>query len=107
MSAAVVAWIWNNKQMIAECIGCLVVAMLIWWFGIHNPAKIKAQQAQIAALRTEVSNAHAAINLMTTIEARHDSITKISYRNISSIRYTPKPGRNGVFVPGGVLRSLY
>lgn len=106
MPALIIGWIWSNKKMLAEVVACLVIALLIWWFGIHNPNKIKAQQREISALQREVTTAHANINLMSSIEARHVTITKNSYRNISSIRYAPKPGRAGLFMPGGVLQTL-
>lgn len=102
----VMKFIWDNKQIIAEVLCGIIVAALIWWFGFHNPAKIKKQEAQISALKAEVQTAHETINLMSTIEARHEIITKTSYRNISTIRYTPKPGRDGVFLNGGVLQTL-
>lgn len=102
-AAPIVRWLWDNKQIIAEIICGIIIAGLIWWYGFHNPAKIKKMDAQIVALKAEVQNAHDAINLLTTIEARHEIITKISYRNISTIRYAPKPGRDGLFVPGGVF----
>jgi hypothetical protein len=93
----VMAWIWSNRQLFAEIIGGLLIVFLCWWFFIHNPKVIKGLENEKAELTRQVANRDAAINMLGSIERAHDVINKTIYRNISSIRYLPKPGRDGNF----------
>jgi hypothetical protein len=93
----IMTWIWSNKQLIAEILGGILIAFLLWWFIWHNPKVIKQLEGEKVELTRQVANRDAAINMLGTIERAHDVINKTIYRNISTIRYLPKPSRNGNF----------
>jgi cellobiose-specific phosphotransferase system component IIC len=101
MSVLILTWLWDNKRLIGEILAIIAVCSLLWFYTIHNPKVIKQLETEKAELTRQVINRDAAINLLTSIEAAHDTITKTSYKNISSIRYTPKPGRTGLFYGAG------
>jgi len=102
----ILALLWTNKELIAKVLGVALVAFVAWFYFWHNPKVIKRLETEKAEAIEQVVRAHGAINLLTSIERRHDVITKISYRNISTIRYAPKPAATGMFLPGGVLQTL-
>lgn len=100
---ATMAWLWSNRRIVAEVVGIAVLAGILWWAFWYNPRQIKNLQAEIDEKNRQIQIAHETINILGTIERAHDAIDKQSFRNISTIRRSPKPGRNGIFVPGGVL----
>ena len=101
----------NNWQIIAKAIGVAIVAFLCWWFFIHNPKVIKQLEDEKRVAIEQKDAAFAAINMLTEIERAKDVVTKTSFKIISSIRYVPKPSRDGLFYsnadPSGLLQPVF
>lgn len=97
----IIKFLWDNKQIIAEILGAIAVAIVCWWFFIHNPKIIKGLEADKAELARQVEAGKAAITLLDDIQKGRTKIDATTYKNISTIKANHMPKRT-VLVSGGV-----
>lgn len=64
----ILAIIWQYRQLIAEVMGCLVVATIIWWFGFHVPAENKKLKAEIVQKDQTILAGQKAVTLLDDIQ---------------------------------------
>lgn len=94
---AILPLIWANREIILKGIAVALIAFVAWYFFYHNPKRIKALENEKAELSKQVAARDAAINMLGDIEREHEIINRTTFRIISSIRYLPKPSRDGMF----------
>ena len=99
-------WIWDNKQIIAEIIGGIAVAIICWWFFIHNPKIIKGLEADKAELSRQIATQAKTITLYEDIQKGRAPINAAVQNKISSMRSEARPKRTVIIRAGGVLPPL-
>lgn len=104
--AAVAAWLWDNRKVVAEAAGIAALAGIVWWFGFHVPAERDQLQAQNQELKVQVQAAQGSVMLQGDIQHEKQNIDQVTQQRISSIRVQPRPGHHGVLVPAGRLPDL-
>jgi|GEM_PF-3106817 len=104
--AAIAAWLWDNRRIVAEAAGITAAAGIIWWFGFHIPAERDQLQAQNQTLKEQVQAGQAAVTLKEDIQRGKEIIDTATQQRISSLRARPKPAPRGVLVPAGRLSDL-
>jgi len=90
-----------NKRAIGEFIGLALICFVAWWFFIHNPATIKALEADKSELSRQVESGKKAVLLLGDIEKGKAKINETTFKQISSIRAAAIP-RRAVLIVGGV-----
>lgn len=103
----VLAWLWSNKRLVAEVIGIILVAAILYWAFVYNPKKIKALTAERDVAISQKEAAFAAINMLGEISKEHAEIDKESADNENKIRTGRRPGVRGLFIAGGVLPPVF
>jgi Tfp pilus assembly protein PilO len=104
MLSGIATLLWANKRLVGKIIGVIVVVMVVWWFGFHNPARIAELEAQRTELNRQVAAGQAAAVLLTDIYRGKEEITNATFKRISSIKAATLP-RGGVLITGGVSLS--
>lgn len=104
---AIMAVIWANRELIAKIIGGMLLAFFCWWFFWHNPKVIKQLESEKVELSRQIVLRDNAINLLGTIERRHDAIDKGTNDNVGKIRTGRKPARTGYLLLDGMLPQVY
>jgi deoxyribose-phosphate aldolase len=94
--------VWDNKQLVAEIIGFILILFFCWWFFVHNPARIDALEADKAELARQVKNGADAIHLLNNINTGKVAINEQVFRNVSAIRAAAVP-RRAVIIRAGLL----
>lgn len=90
------------RKQIAYAVIAAVVAGVVWWFGFHVPAKLKAVEAENAQLQGQVQAGKDAIALLTDIQKGKVAIDEQTFKNISTIR--TKIGKpHTTLIPAGRL----
>lgn len=97
--------LWNNRKIISEIVGLILVGILAWWFFIHNPKIIDGLEKDKAELSRQVDAGKQAIELLSNIQAGKERINAQTFKNISTIRATAIPKR-AVIVHGGLLPTV-
>lgn len=100
------AILWQNKRIIAEIIGLLLVGVLAWWFLIHQPKVIDDLRNEKAELARQVEAGNQALALLNDIQKGKVRINAQVQSQISSVRSAAIP-RNSVLIRnGGVLSPM-
>jgi hypothetical protein len=90
------------RKEIVYGIAAATVAGIIYWFGFHIPAKLKAAQADNVQLQAQVEAGQKAITLLEDIRKGKAKIDDNTFRQISSVR--GKIGKpHTVLIPAGRL----
>jgi hypothetical protein len=90
------------RKEIVYGIAAATVVGIIYWFGFHIPAKLKATQADNVQLQVQVEAGQKAITLLEDIQKGKAKIDDNTFRQISSVR--GKIGKpHTVLVPAGRL----
>jgi hypothetical protein len=90
-----------RKEIIYGIVAAAVAA-IIYWFGFHIPAKLKAAQAANVQLQAQVQAGQEAITLLEDIQKGKAKIDDSTFRQISSVRR--KIGKpHTVLIPAGRL----
>ncbi len=97
---AIVAFLWQYKQIIADVIGVIVIAILAWWFFWHNPKVIDSLEKDKAELSRQVENSKNAIVLLDDIQKGKVKINEAVQTQISSVKSQAVP-RRAVLIRGG------
>jgi hypothetical protein len=98
----ILSWLWNNKQIIAEIIGGIAIALVIWWFGFHVPAKLKEEQAKTATLTRQVESAQKSITLLGDIQEGKKAIDdKVQAQLTSAHHIVFKHHTTSIFLRAG------
>jgi Tfp pilus assembly protein PilO len=105
-AAALAAWLWDNRRVVAEAAGIAAIVSLVWWFGFHIPAERDLLQAQNQELKAQVQAAQGSVTLQGDIQHEKQTIDKVTQQRISSLRVQPHPAHHGVLVPAGRLPDL-
>jgi hypothetical protein len=105
-AAAIAAWLWENKKIVAEAAGIAAIVSLVWWFGFHVPAECDQLQTQNQELKVQMQAAQGSVTLQGDIQNEKQKIDKVTQQRISSIRVQPRPAHHGVLVPAGRLPGL-
>ena len=100
---AIVAFLWQYKQIIAEVIGVIVIAILAWWFFWHNPKVIDSLEKDKAELSRQIENGKNAIVLLDDIQKGRVKINEAVQSQISSVKSQAIPRRTVIIRGGGVL----
>jgi hypothetical protein len=99
--------LWSNRELIAKGLGIGLIAFVLWWYGIHIPAKLKTSQAANVELSRQVELRDSALELQGVIRREHERITREENENLRRIRSDPPPGRSGYLLLDGLLPDLY
>lgn len=75
-----------HRKQIAYAVVAAAVAGIVWWFGFHVPAKLKAVEAENTQLQEQVQAGKDAIALLTDIQKGKVAIDEQTFKNISSIK---------------------
>lgn len=95
-----------NRRIIAEIVGALVIALIAWWFFIHNPKVIAGLEDDKKELQRQVNEGIKAAALLTDIENGKVKINAKTFQNISTIRASIIP-RRAILISGGLpLQTL-
>jgi len=106
MPFAIVPFIMSNWQIIAKVLGVVALAILLWFYFIHNPKVIKGLEADKMELARQVDAGKAAIVLLDDIQKGRTKIDATTYKNISTIKANHIPKRT-VLISGGMpLQAL-
>jgi hypothetical protein len=104
---------WQNKQLLAEIIGVIILVIFCWWFFWHNPKVIKGleeDKAELEADKVELGRVIAAkdnqIKLYGDIEKGKVIINAAVQQKISSLRAESRPRRAIIIRAGSVLPPL-
>jgi hypothetical protein len=90
-----------RKEIVYGIVVAAVVG-IIYWFGFHIPAKLKATQADNAQLQAQVKAGQKAITLLEDIQKGKAKIDDNTFRQISAVR--SKIGKpHTVLIPAGRL----
>jgi hypothetical protein len=90
------------RKEIVYGIVAATIAGIIYWFGFHIPAKLKATQADIVQLQAQVQAGQEAITLLEDIQKGKAKIDDNTFRQISSVR--GKIGKpHTILIPAGRL----
>lgn len=106
MFAMILPWLWQNKKLIVEIIGLILLLILCWWFFIHNPKVIKELEADKSELSRQIEVKNNTIKLYGDIEKGKVVINEAVQLQISSLRSQSRPRRTVIIRAGGVLPPL-
>jgi hypothetical protein len=99
--------LWENKRIIGEILGLILLCFVAWWFFIHNPKVIDGLEKDKIELSRQVQEGLKAAALLQTIEKGKAGIDRETFKNISTIRAAIIP-RRAVLIRGGVpLQALH
>lgn len=92
------------RKELAQVAVLLLVAFLLYWAFVHNPAVIKAQKDQISQLQDQVKDGQEAADLLQNIAKGKVKIDDAVQSQISSIRKKVFTGHTShSFMPAGRL----
>ena len=100
------AIIWQNRRIIGEILGIILLVFIAWWFFWHNPAVIDALEADKAELARQVEAGKKAVTLLDDIQKGKGKINAQVQAQLSSIRGNAIPRRT-VLIRAGVLPPVY
>lgn len=88
-----------------QIIAGFIVTAIIWWFGFHIPAKLKATKAELEATQIALETAKRGLVLLDDIQKGRVKIDVQVQKQISSIRATViRPG--AVLIPSGMPKAM-
>jgi len=102
----IIGWCLRNWKLIAQAVGGVCLAILLWWFFIHNPRVIKNLEADKAELARQVANGQKAISLLDDIQKGKGAINAKVQSDIEAIKNQSIPRRTVLIMGGGVLPPL-
>jgi hypothetical protein len=105
-TTAIMAWLWDNRRVVAQVAGIAAAVGIVWWFGFHIPAERDRLQTQNRELQNQVQAGQAAVTLQGDIQFGKQAIDRLTQQRISSLHSQPKPARHSVLVPAGRLPEL-
>jgi hypothetical protein len=98
--------LWENKRIIGEIIGIVLLIFISWWFFIHNPKIISDLKEDNAELLRLVKNGETSINLINDIQKGRVTSYAHVQMQLSSIRKNAIPRRTILISNGGVLSTM-
>lgn len=98
--------IWENKRIIGELIGVILVAFVIWWFFIHNVMVIDDLEKDKAELSRQIEARKQSLQLLDDIQQGKVRINAQVQTQISTVRAAAIPRRTIIIKPGGMLPAL-
>ena len=101
------AIIWQNRRIIGEIIGIILLVFIAWWFFWHNPAVIDDLEADKAELARQVEAGKKAVTLLDDIQKGKGKINAQVQAQLSSIHSSAIPRRAVLIRAGGMLPPVY
>lgn len=98
--------IWQNKRIIAELAAAVIACAVMWWAFWHNPAKIKALEAERQEMARQIEAGQKALTLLDDIQKGKVRINAQVQSQISSIRRQGLPARTAIIRNGGLLPAM-
>lgn len=102
----IIGWLLSNWKLVAQAIGAVCLAVLLWWFFIHNPRVIKNLEADKAELSRQVVNGQKAISLLDDIQKGKGKINEQVQSQIEAVKSAAIPRRAVLISGGSVLPTL-
>ena len=99
---AVLALVWQYRQIILEGIAIIILGFAIWWFCIHNPKVIADQKAKIENQTRQIESAQGAITLLSDIQQGKAKIDEKVQAQLTSVHHIVfKHRTSSVFLRAG------